>query len=375
LNKPVNLSETFEQLAISCEFQLILNEVLKTLALQASRPYTNGSYSLFGLTCTANYYNEVHLCYMKEIIVKIRVSSFPYTLEVLDMHHFNKNLMIVRKLEGCLHHCVTKALKDEALAGRRNTVDVKKEPGLFQVLELHKPQHVKNALILIINYVQLTFIFEKTRTFLTEYARNLQFISKGNFAVYQMLDLKADFSLAHELNFALTLKMKPLEVGLDIDIDIESKPSKENEQERLEQWKKTLLFYFNTCLKEHIRGNPDIMLGFIKLFLIKSRYLNTFIEIIEQEIHYKDRLEVIWPAFSIKPDFYRIFIRVWDLQGRSSDLVFSLKTNQGEPEITTNFDATVLASLNYSNCRPVDVLKLALSRRADEMKLTRTNEN
>ena len=376
LNKPISLSETFEQLVISTEFQLILNESLKTLSSQSIRAYQDYSYSFSGLTCIANSFNEVHICYMKEIIVKVRVRSYHYTLDVLDMFHFNNSLMQIRRFEGCLHHCVSKALKDPSLAGIKNTVDTRKEAGLFQTLELHKPQHVKNALIMIINYIQLTYLFEKSRIVLSDHARSLQYLIKGSFLTYSMLDLRADFSLLSELNFALVFKMKPSDMGLDVDIEIETKPSKESEQEKLENWKKVLMEYFNRCVKEYSRGYPEIVLGFIKIFLIKTKLLGNFIEILEEEIRCKDRIEFVWPLFTLKHDNYTFTVRVWDMQNRPSDITFSIKHSLNDsPQILTNFDSTILASHNYSSNRCVDVVKLALSKRADEMKFIRINEN
>ena len=69
MKRILDLREVYENLAISAEFQLILDDSLKEFSRQSLKLYNPGSYSMPGIMCTGNFYNEIHLCYMKNIMI------------------------------------------------------------------------------------------------------------------------------------------------------------------------------------------------------------------------------------------------------------------------------------------------------------------
>lgn len=376
MHRPLNLTELYEQLSISAEFQVILNDVLKFLANQSHKIYTSGTYSYSGLICTANAYNEVHICYMKEIVIKIKVSSFPYTLEVVDMSYYNPNLMRIRRFEGCLHHAVSRALKDPTLAGLKNTVVTDKDADICQTLELHKPEHVKNTLILMLNYSQLIYLFEKVKKKIDDTVKIMKYVYTVPLFAYHMLDLKVELSGIQELRFNFTMKMKPNQIELDPDIDIEAVARRENELERLEKWKKVLLLYFRHSIKDYCKGNPEVILGFSKIFLVNPAIMGEFIDILKEELETKGMIEMIWPLFMLKEDAYRFTVKVWNVCGKSTDIIFAIKYNRDVgTEISTNLDPNFVNQfLPQKGGNPVDVLRVALGKRADEIRTKQINE-
>ena len=376
MQKPLNLNEVFEQLAISAEFQVILNEVLGFLANQAHKVYVSGSYAYAGCVCTANAYNEVHICYMKDIVIKVKVSSFPYTLEVVDMSFYNSSLTRIRRFEGCLHHAASRALKDPSLAGLKNTVNTDKDADICQTLELHKPEHVKNTLILMVNYSQLIYLFEKVKNTVDDTVKTMKYIYTVPLFSYHMLDLKVELAGIQELRFNFTMKMKPNNIELDPDIDIESVARRENELERLEKWKKILILYFRNCIKDYCKGNPEVLIGFAKIFLVSPAIMGEFMDILKEELETKGMVEMIWPFFVLKEDSYRFTVKVWNVCGKSTDVVFAIKYNKDvETEISTNLDPNFVNQfLSQKGGNPVDVLRVAMSKRADEIRTKQIND-
>lgn len=367
MKRPLDLIEVYESLARSAEFQLVLDEALKIYSEQALKPYVPGSYTMAGLVCTANAYNEVHVCYMKEMIIGIRVSSFPYTLEIIDLAFFNSNLKKIRRFDNCLHHAMTKALKDPEMTGFRNTV-VNSAPGdTFQILELHKYEHLKNSLVFIINYIHLNYLFEQCKIHIEENFKILKNSIPKPLCTWKMLDLRVELGNYDEYRYTPVLKMKNNLSGLEVDFDLEVFVRQENETEKLTTWKRLLIRYFQSAVKEICRGNLDVMYGFVKLFLIKIVDFHLIIDVIEEELN-NQRVEIIWPSIVVKEDIYSFSTRIWDMHGKYVDVIFRMKEFRERKEIITNLDPNFFSTLD-KNCSLVEIIRACLSKRSDEIRL------
>ena len=284
------LSEVYQHLAISAEFQLILDDALKEYSKQVMKNYNSGSYLMAGIVCVANAYNEVHLCFTKHTVISIRVPNFPYTLEVQDLANFYPGLRRIRKFEGCLHHIMTTALKDPELSSYKNTVNSSQSPELFQVLELHKPEHIKNGIGFILNYCVIVNLFDTCRLNIEENLnalgkRQIQHIFKN-----KMLDLNIELANFEEYRFNVVLKMKT-GTALEIDIEILVVAKRDNEAEKLEKWKKNLKDYFYYAVKGYCKGNPEIFFGFVRLFLVPIGLFGTLLEFLDEELSQRLKIE------------------------------------------------------------------------------------
>ena len=371
MKKPLDLKEVYENLAISAEFQMILEESLKEYSLQALKVYNPGSFATSGIVCTANFYNEVHICYMKEMIVGVRISSFPYTIEVIDLAFFNPCLKKIRRLDGCLHHAMTKALKDDPdLKEYKNTV-ISGSPGdVYQILELHKPEHVKNALVILISYIHLNYLFEMCRNGVEEIVGALAKSRNATIFVYKMLDLRLELANFEEFRYNIVLKMKSVRLtGLEIDLDVETVLKRENEAEKLEKFKKKVLSYFNACIKPYYKGNLDLMVGFVRLFLVQLGLVFFIVDILDEEMTKRLNIEFLWSSLVIKTDSCKFSIKIWDLSGKNLDVLFSLIETAEGVHITTNLDPNFLSFMHQKDCTPVEILKIVCSRRLDELRL------
>lgn len=373
MGKPLNLKEVYENLALSAEFQMILNEALKEYSSQALKPYVSGSYTMGTLVCTPNAYNEIHLCYMKEMIVKIRVTTFPYTIEVLDLAYFYSSLKKIRKLDGCLHHSMTKALKDPDLSGFKNTVITNSQGDTYQILELHKPEHVKNAIVFLINYIHLIYLFEVCKTTIEDLLKILGKPSNKNVSGYKMLDLRLELSNYDEYRYNLILKMKNNNTNLEIDLDIEIVHKRDNELEKLSNWKKILILYFNNVIKPYYRGTLDLMVGFVKLFVVSLGIIGLIIDILQEEINKKMHIEFVWQSFIVVAGTCKFNVRIWEGY-RSLDIIFYIIETESGRETRTNLDPNMLNAFNQRECTPLDILKLVTTRRYDELKFRQMPE-
>ena len=367
MKRPMDLREVYELLAISAEFQMMLDDSLKEFSAQAFRPYVQGSFSMYGIVCIPNFYNEIHLCYMKEMMVSIRTCTFPYTLEVMDLAFFNSNLKKIRRFDGCLHHAMTKALKDPDLAGFKNTVESGLE-GVYQILELHKPEHMKNTLHFLISYIQITYIFEACRTAVDDIVRVLKRNIVKSPAVYKMLDLRLELNCLEGCKYNVVLKMKDSTFGLEVDLDLEILSKNEIEVEKLERWKKIYIQYFNSSIKQYCKGNTELCVCFVKLFLVPCGLLGLITEIIDEELCKRLNIEFVWQSLMIRNDSLRFSIKVWDSNNKSLDIIFMLKETAEGRETQTNLDPNFMTYFNLKDCTPLEIITNVCSRRLEDLK-------
>lgn len=368
MKRPLDLKEVYENLVISAEFQMILDDSLREFSLQALKPYTSGSYSMSGIVCVPNFYNEIHLCYMKEMMVSIRTVTFPYTLEILDLAFFNTNLKKIRKFDGCLHHAMTKALKDPELVGFKNTVNPVGVGDNYQVLELYKPEHVKNALLFILNYIHLNYLFESCKCAIDETIKTLgKTITKSVF-IYKMLDLRLELTNLDDYRYNIILKMKSSASDLEVDLDIEPVPRRPSENEKLERWKKVYVSYFNSVIKSFCKGTPELLVSFCKLLMVPIGVLGLIIDLLEEELHKRLNIEFVWQSLRVRNDSCRFNVKVWDILNKSVDVTFIIREGKDLRETHTNLDPNFAALFNQKDSSPLEIMNCVCGKRLDELK-------
>lgn len=333
---PVDLTEMYRALCLSCDAQIYIDEALSDYANLVGKYYKQGSYSVAGFTCIANSFNEIKVCYLNTYMIAIRVSNYQYTLEIADMAKISNRLWPIKKFNDYLHHLVTKSLEDPDLRGYTNTVKTNDRDILYQTLELHKAEHIKRALLFILNFISSMHALQSSSVYLTRIL-NEMYPESINSRVIILSDLEvcANLSTIKNFRFNFKLKLSNQEVTtgfiLDVGLEIKAMPKKDLEKPRLEAIKTVYIEYFKQKIIPAYKVFTEILIGFIRSFLTPISFIRQVIGLMEEEL-VSNYFEILWHSYQVRIDQIDFLVRLWK-ENKFVDIKFGMR---GESEIRTN---------------------------------------